>query len=583
MKKTEETVLKLKVTEALSRDVGRAFARMGPEDLEKLQVAIGDIVEVTGKRQTVCKAMPAYKDIRGQSRIQLDGLVRENAGAGLDESVQVRKIACRPAQRVVLAPVNVDPGGSRSGVHRQPAGRPALAGRQPHPGHAVRQPVGGFQGREHRAQGPVLINPTTQLVVGKPGQKSEEPRRGSTSYEDIGGLKRQLNRIREMVELPLRYPEVFERLGIDAPKGVLLHGPPGCGKTLIARAVAHETEANFFSVNGPEIIHKFYGESEAHLRKIFEEATRQGPSIIFLDEIDAIAPQREKVVGDVEKRVVAQLLALMDGLAQRQHVIVIAATNLPNIWTRPCGGRAGSTARSPSPSPTATAARRFWRSTAAECRWPRDVDLAHLAAITHGFVGADLEALCREAAMICLRRILPQIDFSLAHIPYELLAKLEVKMDDFQEALREVEPSAIREVFVEVPDVGWDDVGGLDEVKQRLLEAVEWPLEHPESVRAGRHPSAQGDAALRAAGLRQDAAGQGRGHREQGEFHLGERAGAAVEVRGRVGESACARSSARPGRRRRASSSSTRSTPWSRPAAAAAPTRTWPTACSASS
>ena len=305
-----------------------------------------------------------------------------------------------------------------------------------------------------------------------------EPRRAAVSYEDIGGLKPQLHRIREMIELPLRYPELFERLGIDAPKGVLLHGPPGCGKTLIARTIAHETEANFFSVSGPEVIHKFYGESEAHLRKIFEEASRKGPSIIFMDEIDAIAPRREQVVGDVEKRVVAQLLALMDGLNKRQNVIVIAATNIPNALDpalrRP--GRFDREIAIPIPD-------RFGRQDILEIHsrgmpLAEDVDMEHLAEITHGFVGADLEALCREAAMLCLRRLMPDIDYGLATIPYEQLAQLEVHGDDFLAALREVDASAIREVFVEVPDVRWEDVGGLQVVKDRLKEAVEWPLKY---------------------------------------------------------------------------------------------------------
>jgi transitional endoplasmic reticulum ATPase len=488
MNKTEAAVLKLKVTEALSRDVGRAFARMGPEDLEKLEVAIGDIVEVTGKRQTVCKAMPAYKDIRGQSRIQLDGLVRENAGAGLDESVQVRKIACRPAQRVVLAPVNVTPAERDLDYIGS-----LLDGLPLQEGNRIRAVLFGSRWADFKVEsttpkGPVLINPTTQLVIGKPGQEKESLAR-VTSYEDIGGLKPQLNRIREMIELPLRYPEVFDRLGIDAPKGVLLHGPPGCGKTLIARSIAHETEANFFSVSGPEIIHKFYGESEAHLRKIFEDAARQGPSIVFLDEIDCIAPKRENVVGDVEKRVVAQLLALMDGLAQRQHLVVIAATNLPNVLD-PALRRPGRFDREIAiPIPDRNGRAEILSIHSRGMPLAEDVDLAHLAGITHGFVGADLEALCREAAMICLRRIMPDIDFALARIPYELLAKLEVKMDDFRDALREVEPSAIREVFVEVPDVGWEDVGGLEPVKQRLVEAVEWPLQHPDLfAQAGIRP-----------------------------------------------------------------------------------------------
>jgi transitional endoplasmic reticulum ATPase len=332
----------------------------------------------------------------------------------------------------------------------------------------------------------VIIVPTTELVIGST-EEGEKVR--TLSYEDIGGLRNQLHRVREMIELPLRYPEVFERLGIEAPKGVLLHGPPGCGKTLIARSIANETEANFFSVSGPEIVHKFYGESEAHLRKIFAEATQKGPSIVFLDEIDAIAPKREKVVGDVEKRIVAQLLALMDGLNKRQNVIVIAATNIPNALDpalrRP--GRFDREIAIPIPD-------RYGRLEILEIHsrgmpLAADVDMNHLAEITHGFVGADLEALCREAAMICLRRIMPDIDFAMAGIPYEQLGKLEVHMTDFLTALKEVEPSAIREVFVEVPDVRWEDVGGHADLKTRLIEAVEWPLLYPHVFeKAGTKP-----------------------------------------------------------------------------------------------
>ncbi|MBZ5544701.1 MAG: AAA family ATPase [Acidobacteriia bacterium] len=322
--------LKLKVSEALSKGVARAYARMGPEDLAGLQAEVGNVVEVVGKGRTVCKAMPAYKELRGQSRVQLDGLTRENAGTGLDEFVQVRKIACPPAERVVLAPANITPSDrDLDYIGSRLDGLPVLAENH------IRAILFGARSADFKVEstvpkGPVLINPTTQLVISK-GTQPEEMGPRAISYEDIGGLKPQLLRIREMIELPLRYPEVFERLGIDAPKGVLLHGPPGCGKTLIARAIAHETQASFYAVSGPEIIHKFYGESEAHLRKIFEEGSRKAPSIIFLDEIDAIAPRREQVVGEVEKRVVAQLLALMDGLAKRRKVIVIAATNLPNV------------------------------------------------------------------------------------------------------------------------------------------------------------------------------------------------------------------------------------------------------------
>ena len=297
--------LKLKVTEALSKDVGRAFARMGPEDFEKLHVAIGDIVEVAGKRNTVCKVMPAYKEIRGQSRVQLDGITRENAGAGLDEFVLVRKVSCGPAKQVVLAPTNITPADrDLEYIGSLLDGLPVMEGDR------IRATLFGSHPADFKVvslipKGPVLINPVTQLVIGK---TREEEGKSVVSYEDIGGLKHQLQRIREMIELPLRHPEVFKRLGIDAPKGVLLHGPPGCGKTLIARAIANETEANFFSVSGPEVVHKFYGESEAHLRKIFSEATQKGPSIVFIDEIDAIAPKREQVVGEVEKDYVRNFL-----------------------------------------------------------------------------------------------------------------------------------------------------------------------------------------------------------------------------------------------------------------------------------
>ncbi len=476
MEKSEDLTLKLKVTEALSKDVGRAFARIGPEDMEKLQVAIGDIVRVAGKRDTVCKAMPAYKELRDQSRIQLDGLTRENAGVGLDEFVMVCKITSRPAGRVVLAPTNITPaerdlkyiGGLLDGLPVQEGDR-------------IRATLFGSRSADFKVEsttprGPVLINPATQLVIGK--TRKEEGAR-AVSYEDIGGLKLQLQRIREMIELPLRYPEVFERLGIDAPKGVLLHGPPGCGKTLIARAIAHETEANFFSVSGPEVVHKFYGESEAHLRRIFEEATQKSPSIVFLDEIDAIAPRREQVVGDVEKRIVAQLLALMDGLTKRQNVIVIAATNIPNVLD-PALRRPGRFDREISiPIPDRNGRLEILEIHSRGMPLAQDVDMTHLAEITHGFVGADLEALCREAAMICLRHIIPDIDFGLTSIPYEQLTKLEVHMDDFLAALREIEPSAIREVFVEVPDVRWQDVAGLTAIKKCLVEAVEWPLRYP--------------------------------------------------------------------------------------------------------
>jgi len=467
--------VRLKVAAAISKDAGRAYARIGPDDLERLGVSIGDIVEIAGKRRTVCKVMPLHKEFRGKSCVQMDGVSRENAGAGLDELATLRKVTCRLAERLTLAPVNVTPserdldyiGGLLDGL-------PAVEGDR------VRATLFGSRWVDFKVQstsprGPVLVGPATQLTIGEALSEKIVRR---VSYEDVGGLKPQLRRIREMIELPLRHPDVFERLGIDAPKGVLLYGPPGCGKTLIARAIAHETEATFLSVSGPEVVHKFYGESEAKLRKLFEEAARKAPSIIFIDEIDAIAPQRERVIGEVEKRIVAQLLALMDGLTRRQNVIVIAATNIPNALD-PALRRPGRFDRELAiPIPDRSGRLEMLEIHSRGMPLAQDVSLGHLADITHGFVGADLEALCREAAMLTLRRIMPDIDLAAEQFSYKLLDQLEVRMPDFEDALREVEPSAIREVFVEVPNVRWDDIGGLAGFKQHLRECVEWPLKY---------------------------------------------------------------------------------------------------------
>ncbi|MBI2833984.1 MAG: CDC48 family AAA ATPase [Acidobacteria bacterium] len=474
--------LHLKVTEALAKDVGRALARMDPADIKALGAEIGDIVEVSGKRSTACKLMPAYKEERAGSRIQLDGLSRTNAGVALDDVISVRKVRAQPSQRLVLSPTTVAPTDrDLTYIGNLLDGLPVMEGDQ------IRAILFGsrhidFVVRETGPKGPVIIVPTTALRVEPPRAEKDAHRTGrpTLSYEDIGGLKRQLQRVREIIELPLRYPEVFARLGIDAPKGVLLHGPPGCGKTLIARAVAHETDASFFAITGPEIVHKFYGESEAHLRRIFDEATKRAPSIIFIDEIDAIAPRRETVVGDVEKRVVAQLLGLMDGLKARGQVLVIAATNLPNALD-PALRRPGRFDREiVIPIPDRHGRLEILEIHSRGMPLAKDVDLVYLGEITHGFVGADLEALCREAAMNCLRRIMPEIDFAQAMIPRAALAELEVRREDFLSALREVEPSALREVFVEMPSTTWDDVGGLEDVKRLLREAVEWPVKYPD-------------------------------------------------------------------------------------------------------
>ena len=480
-RRTDLPQFTLRVAEALPKDVGRGLARLDPQDLERMGAAVGDIVEIAGQKRTVARLMPAYAAQRGQGLIQMDGIVRANAGSSLDEQVTVRRIEAQAARSVVLAPLESARAATNSAQERYLArlldGIPVTAGDQ------VRVNLFGTRAQTYAVSqtvptGPVLISPTTTIRVEGEAAKGRE--RGAITYEDIGGLHREIRRIREMIELPLKYPEVFEHLGIDAPKGVLLSGPPGTGKTLIARAVAHETSAYFLHINGPEIIDKWYGASEAHLRELFEDASKHAPAIIFIDEIDAIAPKREEMSGDrqVERRVVAQLLALMDGLESRGNVIVIAATNIPNTLD-PALRRPGRFDREIAISvPDKDGRMEILEIHTRGMPLREDVDLPHLAAVTHGFVGADLEALSREAAMSALRRIMPDIDFAQARIPYEKLMALEVTTDDFQAAQAEVEPSAIREVFTEIPDVGWQDVGGLENVKQLLVEAVEWPLRH---------------------------------------------------------------------------------------------------------
>jgi transitional endoplasmic reticulum ATPase len=480
-----------KVKEALAKDVGRAIVRIDPDDMKALGLEVGQVVGIEGKRQTAAKVMPCYADDRGKRIIQLDGITRENAKVGIDEKVTICQAQSQAARKVTLSPLTgsgwLEKDKDTKYVGSLIEGLPVTAGDR------IRACLFGrktcdFLVEDTSPEGIVVIAPSTSIGIKTKGAKVERAR---VSYEDIGGLGPQIQRIREMIELPLKYPEVFNRLGIDAPKGVLMYGPPGTGKTLTARAVAHETDAYFTSISGPEIMGKFYGESEARLRSMFETAQSHAPAIIFIDEIDAIAPKREDMGGEkqVERRVVAQLLSLLDGLESRGHVIVIGATNIPNTID-PALRRPGRFDREISiPIPDRNGRRQILEIHTRGMPLAADVSLDKLADITHGFVGADLEALAREAAMSALRRIMPKIDFEMSDVPYEALLKLEITMDHFLEAMKEIEPSAIREVFVEVPHVSWSDVGGLDDVKQELKEAIEWPLKYPEVfAQAGAHP-----------------------------------------------------------------------------------------------
>ncbi|MBI2869645.1 MAG: CDC48 family AAA ATPase [Chloroflexi bacterium] len=485
MASPEAGTVNLKVAESRPKDVGRGLARIDPAELASLGAAVGDIVQIAGKRQTAARVMPAYPEDRGRGLVQIDGLLRENAQVSLDERVTLRRIESSPADKIVLAPVSPN----RAPGRRNDAGyiSALLDGLPLVEGDRVRANLFGTRSQDFTVlgtspRGPVTVRPGTRVELKEGGAP---PRAMKIAYEDIGGLSRELQKVREMIELPLKYPQLFERLGIDPPKGVLLHGPPGCGKTLIARAVAHETAAYFTHITGPEIMGKFYGESEGRLRGVFEDARAKAPAILFIDEIDAIAPKREEMGGEkqVERRVVAQLLALMDGLESRGEVIVIGATNIPNSLD-PALRRPGRFDREIAISiPDQRGRLHILQIHTRGMPLAGEVDLEKVSRITHGFVGADLEALCREAAMNALRRLMPRLDFRRDEVPYDTLRGLEVGSDDFAEALKEVEPSAIREVFVEIPDVRWADIGGLGDIRQRLEESVAWPIMYPDLFR----------------------------------------------------------------------------------------------------
>lgn len=471
---TEESKnLTLKVAEAFLKDVSRGLARIDPEDMKLLEAEVGDIVEITGKRITVAKLMPTFPEERGKNIIQIDGIIRGNVQVGVDEKVKVQKTTAQPASVIELS-YNKSARRDTRYIGKLLGGLPVIKG-------DIVRIFFGSRYQEYtimgtRPRGAVIVHPKTIIQL----KKEEDTVKSGTkiSYEDVGGLGKEIKKVREMIELPLKHPELFERLGIDSPKGILLYGPPGTGKTLIARAVANETSAFFKHVNGPEIMQKFYGESEGKLREVFEEAGNKAPSIIFIDEIDVIAPKREKIQGDVEKRVVGQLLALMDGLKSRGQVVVIGATNIPNALD-PALRRPGRFDREISINiPDKNA--RFEILNIHTRGMPLDetVDILKIAEITHGYVGADLAALCREAAMSAIRNIGPRIDMELEHISPEIILDIKVSMDDFLEALSEIIPSTTREVFVETPNISWDDVGGLNQVKKELIKAIEWPLKY---------------------------------------------------------------------------------------------------------
>jgi len=470
----------LRVAEAQSRDVGRGVARIDPKISSEIGFSTGDVVEIHGKKKTVAVYWPGYPEDYGKGIIRIDGYTRSNAGAGIDEKVNIKKVDAREAKKITIAPT--EPLRITGGEEylKQILENRVISRGDLIPlgimGRRINLIVTGFQ----PPAAAVIVVPSTQVVLSEKPAKDLAMEIPQVTYEDIGGLTDEIRKVREMIELPLRYPELFERLGVEAPKGILLHGPPGTGKTLLAKAVASETNANFSSISGPEIMSKFYGESEGRLREIFDHAQENAPSVIFIDELDSIAPKREEVTGEVEKRVVSQLLALMDGLQSRGKVVVIGATNRPNALD-PALRRPGRFDREIELGvPNKDGRLQVLQIHTRGMPLIEDVDLKRLANATHGFVGADLEALSKEAALHALRRILPDIDFEADSVPASILNKIIVNMNDFQESLKEIEPSALREVLVEVPNVKWMDIGGLKEVKEELQEAVEWPLKYPE-------------------------------------------------------------------------------------------------------
>ena len=482
--------MNLKVLEAYTRDVGRGVARIDYDAMDDLDASTGDIIEIKGKRKTVAKCLPLYPSDEGREVIRIDGLIRNNANVAISDSISIRRIDAPNAEKVVVAPLETIPPIDERYLADALESVPITKG-----DNIMIPYFGGRLTFQVYATTPsaaaVLITQKTVFSISEKG----ESLRGvpQVTYEDIGGLKEEIQKVREMIELPLRHPEIFERLGVEAPKGILLYGPPGTGKTLLAKAVATESNAHFTSISGPEIMSKFYGESEARLREIFKESKEKAPSIIFIDEIDSIAPKREEVTGEVERRVVSQLLSLMDGLEGRGKVIVIAATNRPNAID-PALRRPGRYDREieikiPDRNGRYDILQIHTRNmplakSPEGLKKNEDVNLDQLASISHGFVGADLEGLCKEAAMKTLRRLIPDMKLQAEKLSSDFLNTIEVTMNDFKDAFKDVMPSTMREVYVEIPDVSWSDIGGLGTIKKELQEAVEWPLKYPDIYNA---------------------------------------------------------------------------------------------------
>jgi len=467
--------MKVKVRDAYKSDYGRAIVRISPKIFEKLGLNPGDAVLIEGKKKAVGLAWMSDED---EEVVRMDGVLRHNADVSIDDTVEISKAQCIPAKEIRLAPneeIRFDQG-FVTYVHDRILNMPFLKGNV-----VVIEIMGNvlpLTVTDVKPKGIVRVVPETRVIISEKPQPVSEAYTG-VSYEDIGGLKEEIERVREIIEIPMKHPEVFKKLGITPPKGVLLYGPPGTGKTLLAKAVANETDSNFLVINGPELMSKFYGQSEENLRKVFEQAKQNSPSIIFIDEIDSLAPKRGEVTGEVEKRIVSQLLTLMDGLDPRGDVVVIAATNRPEDVDEALR-RPGRFDREIEIGMPDKAGRKEILQIHTRGMPLENVDLDHYADITHGYSGADLAALCREAGMNALRRIVPDLKKSDEILSKEVIENLKITDEDFYSAYKRVEPSAMREVLIEVPKVKWEDVGGLEEVKQELRETVEWPLKYPE-------------------------------------------------------------------------------------------------------